>query len=72
MIGFGWFRKWKDATIKLRLLAAEVDERINGLAAPIRSGASDTQIQASIQALNDVTETLKLGTGTVRVKGNGK
>lgn len=67
---FSWIQKWMDGGKRLRLLTAEVNERINGLAAPLREGASDTQIQASIQVLNDVTHTVKFGgpTGTVRRK----
>ena len=70
-MGLGWFKKWREAKTKLRLLSAEVEERINGLAAPIRSvGASDTTIAASIQALNEVTETLKMsGTGSIKWRG---
>lgn len=64
---FGWLRRWKESGVKLRLLGAEVNERIADLAAPIRTGASDTQIAASIQSLNEVTETLKMQwPGTVR------
>jgi hypothetical protein len=69
---FSLIREWREATVKLRLAAAEVDERITALAAPIKHGASDTQIQASIALLNDLTQTVKMGTGTVRMKGNGK
>jgi len=67
---FSWFRQWRESGAKLRLLTAEVRERIDALAAPIRAGASDTQIQASIQALNDVTQTVKMqSTGTLRRNG---
>lgn len=66
---FSLIRKLVECGRRLRLLSAEESERIDALAAPIRSGASDTQIQASIQALNDVTQTVKFGgTGTVRRK----
>lgn len=70
---FSLIREWREATVKLRLAAAEVDERIMDLAAPIRHGASDSQIAASIRQLNDLTQTVKMqGTGTVRIKGNGR
>lgn len=64
---FSMIRRWREASVKLRLAAAEVEERITALAAPIRSGASDTQIAASIATLNDLTQTVKMqGTGTVK------
>jgi hypothetical protein len=69
MIFFGWIKRLLETKVRLRLLDREVEERINGLAAPIKTGGSDTQIQASIAALNDVTQTVKYGdTGTVRRK----
>ncbi len=62
---FNWIREWVESGRRLRLAAAEINERIDDIAGPIRAGQSDTQIQASIQMLNDVTQTVKFGaTGT--------
>jgi hypothetical protein len=60
------FQMWRESGVKLRLLDAEIEERIADLAAPIKQGGSDTQIAASIQSLNEVTETLKMEWPTVR------
>ncbi len=66
---FSWIKECWNADTKLRLLTDQLNKGIDGLAAPIRSGASDTQIAASIATLNDLTQTVKLqGTGTVRRK----
>ncbi len=58
-----------DLNVKLRLAGAEVNHRLDELAAPPRPGASDTQITADLNTLKDLTQTVKLqGTGTVRRK----
>ena len=66
---FSLIQLWRETNVRLRLAAAEVNERIDALAAPPRSGASDTQIAANMETLKDLTQTVKLqGTGTVRRK----
>lgn len=66
---FNLFRLWREINVKLRLAAAEVNERIDALAAPPRPGQSDTQIAANMETIKDLTQTVKLqGTGTVRRK----
>ena len=68
---FGWIRSWRESTRKLSLLGAEINERIHDLAAPLRGGASDTQVAASIQSLNNAVDTIKMQ-GMVTTVGRKK
>lgn len=66
---FGWIQMWRESTKKLRALGAEINKGIADLAAPIRTGASDTQVAASLQALDKVADTVKMQWPDTVVRG---